>query len=177
MPQKIIAFTGAKTVGKSTIAKALSQALQDASILSFATPLREMLWSMGVQYEYLHNHKEDKIPSLGKSARELLCSLGTDWGRNMVDENIWVWAMSRQVEGAMKDFVIIDDCRFKNEAEWIKSQGGLIFKLTRDGHEYTNDHVTETPLDQKFIDDVFDCENIEETITQVMDRIELTFDL
>lgn len=176
MPQKIIAFTGAKTVGKSTIAKALSQALQDASILSFATPLREMLWSMGVQYEYLHNHKEDEIPSLGKSARELLCSLGTDWGRNMVDENIWVWAMSRQVEGCLKEYIIIDDCRFQNEAEWIKSKNGLIFKLERESIEYQNDHVTEIPLSDNLIDEVLDCDSIDDCVTNCLDLIGLTFD-
>ena len=37
------------------------------------------------------------------------------------------------------NFVFITDVRFKNEAEWIKSLGGYIFQISRDGFGPANE--------------------------------------
>ena len=73
---KLIALNGAKTVGKSTIANALAALSDDVVIVSFATPIRAMLEAMGVDQHNLNVAKEEPIEGLGKSARQLLCSLG-----------------------------------------------------------------------------------------------------
>jgi hypothetical protein len=156
---RIIALTGPKTVGKTTVANAIADNVDKiVYIMSFAEPMRAMLESIGVESINLHHPslKESPIEGLGKSARELLQTLGTEWGRGMVGENIWLWAMSKKIEEAKSDgvdIVVIDDCRFDNEADWVSNLGGSVIRLERDGHEYGEDgHASEQPIDESKID-------------------------
>jgi len=151
---RIIALTGPKQVGKSTVATAIADTLDEQThILSFADPMRAMLQAMGVSLSNLvdQRYKEQDIEGLGKSARYLMQTLGTEWGRGMIDENIWLWAMKRRIEVAEEqgaDVVVIDDCRFDNEADWIVNEGGIVVSLTRDGISYGSDsHASEQPVD------------------------------
>lgn len=150
---KIIAFTGCKMVGKSTLAKTvLRLSEKPAKIMSFADPLRAMLSGMGVKDVYMNNQslKELPIEGLDKSARELMQTLGTEWGRNMVATDIWIWAMNERIAKEKAngvELVIIDDLRFENEADWVLSLGGSIARLVRDGYDYgTDDHASEKPI-------------------------------
>jgi energy-coupling factor transporter ATP-binding protein EcfA2 len=150
---KLIALTGPKKVGKSTVANAIADlADEETHILSFADPMRSMLLALGVDLSRLHDQslKEKKIDGIGKSARQLMQSLGTGWGRDMVDENIWLWSMQKRIERSKADgaaLVIIDDCRFDNEALWVTQQQGSVIRLARDGFEYGDDnHESEQPI-------------------------------
>jgi hypothetical protein len=154
---KIIALTGPKQVGKTTVANAIVDNLDPfihSQVVSFATPMRAMLRAMGIDEQNLNNPslKETPIEGINKSARQLLQTLGTDWGRNMIHQNIWLWAMKRQLEFARMgraEYAIIDDCRFENEARCVKSLDGIIVRLTRDGYEYgTDSHESETPVSE-----------------------------
>jgi hypothetical protein len=65
--------------------------------------------------------KEQPVEWLGgKSPRQLLQSLGTDWGRDMVSATIWIDAMQRLIAEQSSDVIIIDDCRFDNEAQMVR---------------------------------------------------------
>ena len=64
---KIIALTGCKMVGKSTVAQAIADESDKAvHIISFADPIRAMLRAMGVRPENLNMQslKEEKISGL-----------------------------------------------------------------------------------------------------------------
>ena len=92
---KIIALTGPKQVGKTTVANAIANYLDPfihSQVVSFATPMRAMLLAMGIDESNLNNPslKETPIEGINKSARQLLQTLGTDWGRNMINDNIWL---------------------------------------------------------------------------------------
>ena len=70
-------------VGKSTVANAIAEAAEvETHIISFADPIRSMLQALGVSLSNLHDQllKEKSIEGIGKSARELMQKLGTDWG-------------------------------------------------------------------------------------------------
>jgi nucleoside-triphosphatase THEP1 len=175
MDKKIIALTGAKTVGKTTMAKSLQSWAIDSEVLSFATPIKEMLWQMGISYENLHEKKEEVLPDYNQSARQLMCSLGTEWGRDMVHKDIWVFAMKTQVERAGSSIIIIDDCRFENEARWIRSVGGRVINLVREAVSYEEGHSSETPLSCEFIDRTVKVDNFEEGLNQLMDETEQLF--
>tara|TARA_R110001632_G_scaffold101299_3_gene208876 strand:- start:37 stop:582 length:546 start_codon:yes stop_codon:yes gene_type:complete len=175
---KLIALNGAKTVGKSTIANALAALSDDVVIVSFATPIRAMLEAMGVDQHNLNVAKEEPIEGLGKSARQLLCSLGTEWGRGMANEEIWLWAMQQQIQklidGATKPedlVVVIDDCRFANEAEWVRKVGGDVVRLIRDGITYSGDHSSEQPLPDDLIDWEFDAGGVQNCIKNIVQLI------
>jgi len=66
--------------------------------------------------------------------RKKLQTAGTEQGRAIYGPDIWVrtlenWIKLRQIRGDNIDVVLVTDCRFPNEAEWIKSNGGLLIRV------------------------------------------------
>lgn len=64
--------------------------------------------------------------------RMLLQSEGTENGRNLYGEDIWIKYYKSWVqlfESRDIDVIITSDVRFKNEYEYIKSRGGFIIKI------------------------------------------------
>ena len=77
----LIAFCGPKFAGKTTAAKALPPGYMP---YAFANPIRAMLRVLGVPEANLTDPalKEVPMPQFGgKSAREMMQFLGTEWGR------------------------------------------------------------------------------------------------
>lgn len=155
---RIIALTGPKQVGKSTVATAIADSLDvESHILSFADPMRAMLQAMGVDLLSLvdQSKKESAIDGIGKSARYLMQTLGTEWGRGLISEGIWLWSMQHRIDLSREqgaEVVIIDDCRFDNEASWVLENEGDVILLNRDGIEYGSDlHSSEMSIDLNLI--------------------------
>jgi hypothetical protein len=65
--------------------------------------------------------------AVGKSPRELLQSLGTEWGRAMVADDIWI-RLALQRAGQR---TVISDVRFDNEAAAIRATGGVVWRVVR----------------------------------------------
>lgn len=149
-PEKLIGLCGPKGVGKSTYA-----GLQDARVISFSTPMKRMLSHILPAGNWLGARKEDQLPDFprGITARSLLQSLGTEWGR-AIDPDIWVKAAMRDIySGPWSQPVIFDDVRFANEAEAIRNAGGKIYRVSRKGFEVSADsHVSELGLPAGLID-------------------------
>ena len=64
--------------------------------------------------------------------RNLLQQEGTENGRLVYGENIWIkyfdnWIQVFKTRGIKN--IITTDCRFKNEIDYIKEQGGIIIKI------------------------------------------------
>lgn len=76
--------------------------------------------------------------------RELLQRLGTECGRQLLGENVWVDA-ALAVEA---DNIVVTDCRFPNEASAIINRGGQIWRVHRDGVGPANEHASENSLDR-----------------------------
>lgn len=76
--------------------------------------------------------------------RALLQRVGTDAGRKVLGEDVWV-------DAALNDLpmghVVFTDVRFPNEAAAIQDAGGYIIRVNRPGHGPANGHVSETALD------------------------------
>lgn len=96
------------------------------------------------------------------TVRQFLQELGTDALRNGLHPNTWVNALMadytpvssvgtddlpRSISHNIYPNWIITDTRFPNEAEAIKKAGGIIIRIDRPGVRPTNDHVSETSLD------------------------------
>lgn len=75
--------------------------------------------------------------------REFLQILGTEIGRN-IDKDIWVKSLFRDY-GKNSDW-IIPDIRFINEAEAVRSRGGILIKVERNTG-YVDNHASEHALD------------------------------
>jgi hypothetical protein len=136
----IIGFSGFKGSGKSTAARALVDA--EFNLMSFADPLRVMvrviLRDCGLdeyQIQLALKNKEVVIPAIGVSARHLMQTLGTEWGREHVHPDLWVIAMRHRLASRFDadDDVVFDDVRFENEAALIREFNGVIIHIQRPG--------------------------------------------
>jgi hypothetical protein len=91
---------------------------------------------------YWIENKEVIIPAIGKSPRELLQTLGTEWGRNLVNEDLWL-ILARQKLLSMGPGMVVSDVRFDNEAEWVRKLGGRIIHVKRDSADRVRQHASE----------------------------------
>lgn len=150
----IIGLTGKAGSGKSTAANWLLDKNGKAIHMAFAQPLKVMIYEL-IRKVTPRNHphtaadyirdpvlKEQPIPFVGGfTARYLMQTLGTEWGRNAVHKDFWVSIMAIKLErlfasgfANFKDQplrVVIDDVRFDNEAEMIRHYGGVVVRVVR----------------------------------------------
>ena len=147
---RIIAFKGRGGSGKSTAAAMLID--QGYTKTSFAEPMRRMLEAIGVEREAMTDTERKEAPLgvlSGKSPRVALQTLGTEWGREL-DPNFWVnlWGIKAAGILALGQNVVLDDCRFPNEAEAIRKLGGYVVEIVGDKDEVATvgiaGHASET---------------------------------
>lgn len=152
-PRIIGLYSPASQSGKSTVARFLA-AEHGFRPHPFAAPLRgmlrPMLLSLGLTEQQARFHmSQDKaaiIPELGCSGRHLLRTLGTEWGRQLVDPDLWIKCWAAQIE-ATRDSVVADDVRFPNEARMIQQLGGQVWMIRRPGQSSNTSHPSEGLLD------------------------------
>lgn len=151
-----VALVGPKGCGKTTIARELVRQYGEpkAAVLSFADPLRKMVEvGLGIPQSVMTDavQKEIIIPKYNASPRKILQTLGTEWGRELIDNNIWVnaWrtkAMDMTLKGV--ELIVVDDLRFHNEADVIKAIGGVVIRVERSSVKYGSDnHASECSSD------------------------------
>ena len=145
-PLKLIGLAGPKGVGKTTFAHQL-----DAEVFSLATPLKKMLSTI-VPKIFLYEEKERNINGWpeGITGRYLLQRVGTECFRK-IWEDIWVYHLMEQIEN-VDGLCVVDDVRFPNEAKYIQSRGGKVWRLHRDGIESNDSHSSEIPLSDDLVD-------------------------
>ena len=150
MARTIIGLTGRKQSGKTTAAEHL---LKSGFVrLSFADGIRDMLLALFLKLDYeeydvldMLNDKERYIAPLGKTYRQMMQTLGTEWGRELIHPDLWVMAARAQIEMLGNYNCVFDDVRFENEAALIRELGGLIIHIDRDGLA-TDTHTSESGI-------------------------------
>lgn len=138
---RLIGLTGPAGSGKDTVARLLCEQHGFVQI-AFADPLRAMLKAgLGLTDEELHRRdlKEAPLEWLGKSPRQLLQTLGTEWGRRQVHPHLWLELAARRIAQIKASSpclhiagIVVSDVRFDNEADFIRAQGGQVWHLHRD---------------------------------------------
>lgn len=134
----LIAFYGKAGVGKSTAANMLVD-YHGFSRIAFADPIKAMLKTMlnyaGSDIDINDRSLKEKPCEalLGKSPRYALQTLGTEFGRECIGQDIWVSIAEREIKTALEDgeSVVIEDLRFPNEAEMVTRLGGKIVWIAR----------------------------------------------
>lgn len=142
----LVGITGYAGSGKSTAARHLIDNHGFVPV-KFAGPLKSMMRCLGIGEAEIEGHLKE-LPSAilgGKTPREAMQTLGTEWGRAMISPNLWVNAAMSVVDTVLDHDgrVVIDDLRFENEAVAIKERGGIIIRIDRPGVGPVNAHTSE----------------------------------
>lgn len=172
--RKLIGLAGPAYCGKDTVGAILKTHFPLKTI-SFADPIRDAL---RLPFSLTHEHfygslKEVPLPWVNKSPRQLMQTLGTEWGRGMVHEDLWLILAEQKVEElhASGYHVAITDCRFENEAARIRQAGGVVWHIQRDGTKSVNAHKSEAGVAFAWGDTVIDNNGtIEDLVDEVCDR-------
>lgn len=141
----------------------------------FAGPLKSMLreflrlarpdMSRAEVDECLVGPRRTEPLIFGKSARDLMVAMGTYFGRENVDPNIWVHIVGGDIERSIEDGfnVIVDDLRFPQEYDYLHDVHGdrlVTVKLVRpDAPEQA---ACEGLLEGRKFDHVWTCPTVED---------------
>ncbi|MFE4681579.1 hypothetical protein ACFRNJ_12175 [Streptomyces sp. NPDC056721] len=159
LPQ-YIGLHGHAGVGKDTVAKILEK--YGYTPVAFADRLREALYVLnplveegygGTEYriQYLvDTYGWDSVKRNSPEVRRLLQVLGTEVGREMIGQNVWVDSLFKNLEEDKK--YVFTDVRFVNEHQAVDSRLGLLIKIERPGTEPANDHKSEQGLPDLWFD-------------------------
>ena len=157
--RKLIGISGKIGSGKSTLAEYLSEIIWndlciDSMVVSIGDAVKEecaAVFGFPVKYAYTQAGKNTfiSVPAQGKhmTIRKILQWWGTDIMRTLVDEDYWIKVLDQRLGDGV---VIIDDIRFPNEADYIKSKGGYLIRLDTtytETSEKLRYHLSETVLD------------------------------
>jgi len=154
----LIGLVGPAGSGKDTAAARL-YADHDYMPYALAEPIRTMLYALFAEANIPAAHlfgplfKADPIEQLhGATPRHLMQSLGTEWGRKLVHEDVWLTVAERYLglqpgDEPVSDRIVITDVRFANEAAWVRKHGGILVSIHRPGaglQGSTGQHSSET---------------------------------
>jgi hypothetical protein len=139
---RLVGFTGYPYHGKTTAAQALHR-VYGYQILSFASTLKKMVLQLeGVTEDHVYgDKKEEPIPACGgATARKLMETLGTKWGREMIDPDLWLIQNATKVRSILDagGYVVFDDVRFPNEVQLIEDLGGVVLGIVRKEIDFDN---------------------------------------
>lgn len=151
----IVGLVGFKGVGKDTVADLLRRH-HSFTPAKFAGGLKYMLRNL-LRYQAVEearidqmlegNLKETPVPELAmKTPRWAMESLGTEWGRVCINRDFWVGI---ELAAARTNLhTVFSDVRHLNEVAGVRSTGGVVWRITRQGHERTTDHSSERMIEQ-----------------------------
>lgn len=146
---RLIGIAGRAGSGKNAVAAMVPGAV----VVQLADPLYAALSAMlGLPEVLLRSRqfKEKQIDGIGKSARQMLQTLGTEWGRDTVCRDIWLRMLERRIDtlrAAGVAVVAVADVRFDNEAEMVRGYPGAgeVWHVSRPAADDACDsHVSES---------------------------------
>lgn len=137
----IIGLVGFIGAGKGTVGELLrlhtykqmsfAGALKDTASIMFGWD-RVLLEGDTVESRVFREQKDEFWSSrfgYDFSPRLALQRLGTEAGRDVFHQDIWIYALENRIRQLPK--VVITDTRFPNEIEFIRSKGGVIVEVKR----------------------------------------------
>jgi len=149
---ELIGISGYAGSGKDTVADYYIENSRFARY-SLADPIKKAASEMfGVPLAHFSDRelKEVVIPFWGFSPRYMAQIIGTECGRNLFRQDIWIKRAEVEYNKYRDNFnaggMVIPDIRFENEAVWIQKMGGTLIHITRpdyDGDVGTAGHASE----------------------------------
>lgn len=139
---KLIGLTGMARSGKDTAALYLRDE-KKFKTYAFAEPIKE---ACKVMFNWTDDHVNGALKELidhhyGVSPRYAMQTLGTEWGRETMNPNIWLKRAQCEIDD--NELLVITDIRFNNEARLIRNNGGIVINVIRDDRPDVKAHSSE----------------------------------
>jgi len=147
----IIGVSGPARVGKDTAGEYLVN--KGYRHLSFAIHLKRAISAMlGYSLDEVDRLKvmdKTHVPGFNVTMRHMQQTLGTEWGRDLIDPDMWVKCTEIEMLSGNNPKVVITDVRFENEAAWVRKMNGLVVHLSRNDRELTDNpgHASEAGIE------------------------------
>lgn len=179
MSKTIVLINGKKRAGKDFLAEAVQKGLEQQGIntelLSFATPIKEILaTTLGISLEMLDILKNDESEIVAKyngdevplgTGRTLPQRFGTDAMTEHFGKNVWVNYLQGKVNETDAQVILVPDFRFPSEAISPFTVKVYNFDLVS-----TDTHVSENALDNfEFLWEVDNTGHLD--LTQEVDEL------
>lgn len=157
---EFIGLHGFPGSGKDAVARILTEYGYER--VAFADTIREALYVLNPVILSDSNGREwrlqEIVDEIGwedakrsyEEIRRMLQVLGTEVGREMISQDVWVDAAFKGLDKDKR--YVFTDMRFENEHHAIDSRLGLLIKVTRPGVGAVNDHKSEKELPDKWFD-------------------------
>lgn len=183
----LFAFSGLKGSGKDTAASVLIHEYGFTKI-AFADAVRELALVIDpwITVKTLYGTDVSRLSTLVTNVgwdtlkrsvpevRRLLQVIGTEGGRMLVGENVWVDILAKRYPDIADEHVryVIADCRFDNEVEFVRNNGGKLIWINRpgivsDGHASESEHIRD--LASVVVYNTQDRQVFEDTIRQIVE--------
>ena len=150
----LLGIHGKARTGKDTIANYLVQN-QGFIRNGLADPVKraaQQIFMLTDEQTWNDEFKEVVIPYWGMSPREMFQKVGTEGGRMVFGNDVWIkrWTYHYTTYKDVTNYVV-SDIRFQNEADYIRSLGGIVIHVTREGARSllvgdTHKHASEVTL-------------------------------
>lgn len=101
--------------------------------------------------------------------RGYLQRMGTEVGREMFGEDFWVEQALRVASGYEQ--VVFSDVRYPNEAERIRKEGGVLWRVEREGIEKSDEHTSESLIETIKVDSVVKNNGTIEDLFSKVDKL------
>ena len=140
----LIGLAGEAGSGKDTVGTILKHD-HGFTLLALAYPIKEMICGLlGVAMVEWDDRiwRETVLPLYKRSPRQLAQTIGTEWGRLCVHEDMWLNRLLAESRAQDVDLAITD-VRFDNEARRIRALGGMVIKVIRPGAGLGVSHPSE----------------------------------
>jgi hypothetical protein len=147
----LIGISGFKNSGKNTVANIIQKLYPQTEQFAWADKIKEAALILNPYIYKPDDYDPDKlsyfVTKFGwdvvkqwDEARQFLQHLGTDVGRKMFGEDVWINALLPRISHHRNRIVLISDVRFTNELQTIIGLGGFNIQVTRpglvsDGHD------------------------------------------
>ncbi len=147
----LIGIAGRARAGKDTAADFTCKRFRFFNKHSFAKPIKEACRAI---FDWNDRHlygdlKETIDPFYGISPRYAMQTLGTEWGRDIINPSIWVLRAAKEYRNNIEavESMVVPDVRFENECQWVFDEGGIVIQLERDSNEsIAPDHISEAGI-------------------------------
>ena len=151
----IVGLHGYAQSGKDALAKVLIEEFGFRRV-AFADTLREAVYRLNPIVEHSDETGPVRVQEIVNRAgweeakvlypevRRLLQVIGTEVGRELIHEDIWVSIAMSKIKN--NEDIVITDVRYLNEVQAIQDAYGILVKINRPGVGPVNDHVSDAGL-------------------------------